>query len=351
MSTIPVAVIGASGYTGAELLRILAEHPQAHVVAAVAKTKAGESLARVFPQFAGTPTGALPLEAFDADAIARRARVAFSALPHGESAPTVAALLERGLTVIDLSADFRLRDPATYATWYHAHPAPNLLPQAVYGLPERHRARLVGAGLVAAPGCYPTATILAIAPLLDARLVSPEAIVVDAKSGVSGVGRTPGLAYHFPEAAEGIRAYKIAGTHRHTPEIEQELSLAAATDVRLTFTPHLVPMSRGILSCVYALPTDPARTLSAYHEALVARYEGEPFVTVLPPGESPDTAFVRGSNRAHVSVAYDARARRVIAMAAIDNLVKGASGQAVQCMNLALGLPETAGLGGFALFP
>ncbi len=356
MSAITVAIVGASGYTGAELVRLILEHPHAKITALAAKTRAGEPLARVFPQFAGRSPGELLLEEFVAESIARRARVAFCALPHGESAPAVAALVEQGVTVIDLSADFRLHDEAAYASWYGTashphHPALQLLGQAVYGLPERHREKLVGAGLVAAPGCYPTATILAIAPLLDARLVSPVGLIVDAKSGVTGAGRAPSSTTHFSEIGEGIRPYKVAGSHRHTPEMEQELSLAAGADVRLTFTPHLVPMSRGILACVYATPTDPTRPAAAYHEALVARYEGEPFVTVLPPGHLPDTAFVRGSNRAHVAVAYDARVKRVIAMCAIDNLVKGASGQAVQCMNLALGLPEPAGLGGVALFP
>jgi N-acetyl-gamma-glutamyl-phosphate reductase len=350
---ISVAVVGASGYTGAELLRLCLGHPRIEIAGVYGRSKAGEPLTRVFPQFAGRLE--LTLEAFDADAVAARARVAFLALPHGESAPAAAALVLRGVTVLDLSADFRLKDEGEYAAWYggpeHArHPAPELLARAVYGLPELHRAELPGAPLVAVPGCYPTSAILAVAPLLAAGLISPDGLIVDAKSGVSGAGRTPSLATHLPEAAEGVRAYKIAGTHRHTPEIEQELALVARGRVRVTFTPHMVPMSRGILACVYATPTadHPAR---AYQDAIEARWRGEPFVVALPAGQLPDTAFVRGSNRAHTAVALDARAGRVVCLSAIDNLVKGAAGQALQAMNVVLGLPETEGLDGVGVFP
>jgi N-acetyl-gamma-glutamyl-phosphate reductase len=354
---VPVAVVGASGYTGAELLRLLATHPRVSIAGLYAKSRAGEALARVFPQFAGLPgLGSERLQPFDDAAVAARARVVFCALPHGESARAVAALHARGLTVLDLSADFRLHDAASYAAWYGTpehphHPAPELLPEAVYGLPERHRAKLRGARLVAVPGCYPTASILAIAPLLAAKLVSPDGLVVDAKSGVSGAGRSAPPSTHFAEAGEGIRPYKVAGAHRHTAEMEQELALAAGAPLALTFSPHLVPMSRGIVSCVYATPTDPSRPAAVYQAALEGAYHDEPFVTVLPAGQLPDTSFVRASNRAHVAVAVDARARRVLAMSAIDNLTKGASGQAIQCMNLALGFPETEGLTSPAMFP
>jgi len=349
-----VAVIGASGYTGAELLRILLGHPRVTIAMVMARRAAGQRIDAVFPHLTGRL--ALPVEAFDADAVAAGAEVAFCALPHGESALVVAALRARGVTTLDLSADFRLHDAATWSQWYgsaeHAHhPAAELLAGAVYGLPERHRARLRGAELIAVPGCYPTATTLAIAPLLDAGLVRATGLVVDGKSGASGVGRTPGLSTHLPESAEGIRAYKVGGTHRHTPEMEQELSLAANAPVRLLFTPHLVPMSRGILACVYAEPTDPSRPAAAYRDALVAAYRDEPFVDVLAPGLTPDTAFVRGSNRCHVTAVYDPRAQRVLALSAIDNLVKGAAGQAVQCLNVARGWPETMGLDTVALFP
>ncbi|MEZ4400984.1 MAG: N-acetyl-gamma-glutamyl-phosphate reductase [Kofleriaceae bacterium] len=349
-----VAIVGASGYTGAELIRLLVAHPRVDLTLVAARRAAGQRLSQVFPHLTGVCD--LPIEGFDPDQVAAAAEVAFAALPHGESAVVVAALRARGVTVLDLSADFRLRDAATWARWYGGdahpdHPAAALLAEAVYGLPERHRAALPGAGLVAVPGCYPTATTLALAPLLAAGLVAPRGVIVDAKSGASGVGRSPGLASHLPEAAEGIRAYKVGGTHRHTPEMEQELALAAGAPVALLFTPHLVPMSRGILACVYAEPTDPARPAEAYRAALIAAYADEPFVDVLPPGQLPDTAFVRGSNRCHVQVAYDAHAGRVLAMSAIDNLIKGAAGQAVQCLNLVRGWPETDGLAAAPMFP
>ena len=363
-----VAIIGASGYTGAELLRLLVEHPHMTIAAVYAKRAAGQRIEDVFPHLRGRLS--LAIESFDAESVAACAQVAFCALPHGESAPVVAALRERGVIVIDLSADFRLHDETHWREWYASdlhpqHPAAELLDEAVYGLPERHRAALRSTGLVAVPGCYPTASILAVAPLLAAGLVRPDGIIIDAKSGASGAGRSPSLGTHLPEMGESIRPYKVAGTHRHTAEIEQELGIAAAAanpsgvaananDVnaaRVLFTPHMVPMSRGILACVYATPTDSSRTTSAYREAYVEAYRDEPFIDVLPEGALPDTAHVRGSNRAQVAVVYDARAGRVLAMSAIDNLVKGASGQAVQCMNILLGWPENSGLSQVALFP
>ena len=343
MEKTSVAVIGASGYTGAELLRLLIGHPRVQLVGLYARRAAGERLPDRFPQFAGRLD--LPIEPFSVDDVAARARVAFSCLPHGESSPIVAQLYQRGLTVLDLSADFRLRDPAAYATWY-GHPGDPLCREALYGLPElADPARpFRGARLIAVPGCYPTAALLALSPLVRAGLVAAAGIVVDAKSGVSGAGRTPSAATHFPEIAEGVRAYKIAGTHRHTAEIEQELGTSG-----IVLTPHLLPMSRGILATCYAEPTDPARPAEAYADWLAAFYRDRPFISVVPT--PPDTAHVRGSNRAHLFATLDPRARRVIAMAAIDNLVKGASGQAIQCMNLALGFSETDGLDAVAVFP
>lgn len=356
--SVPVAIIGASGYTGAELLRLLLQHPHVEITGLYAQRHAGARIGEVFPHFLGMPglpTDA-PIAAFEPGAVAGAAKIAFCALPHGQSALAVAALRARDVRVVDLSADFRLRDAAVYAAWYGsaeapAHPAPALLDEAVYGLPERYRARIAGAALVAGPGCYPTATILAMGPLLAAGLVAPRGLVVDAKSGASGAGRTPAQATHLPEAGEGVRPYKVAGAHRHTCEIEQELAACAGADARLTFTPHLLPMARGILSCVYGQPTDPGRAPEIYQQALEDAYRDEPFVTVLPPGRLPDTAHVRGSNRAHVAVAYDPRVERVLAMSAIDNLVKGASGQAVQCMNIMQGWDEVAGLGAAPVFP
>ncbi len=346
MERLPVAIIGASGYTGAELIRILLEHPRVRLTGLYARKHAGEKVADDFPQLAGRVDG--EYLHYSADHVARNSKVAFLALPHGESVPTAKELIARGLLVLDLSADFRLKSAEVYAQWYGAHAAPELLSEARYALVERHRHAFRDARLVAVPGCYPTATLLALAPLLDAKLISHEGIVVDAKSGVTGAGRTPTQGVHFSEIGEGIRGYKIA-EHRHTPEIEQELSLACGREVRLTFTPHLVPMSRGILATCYATPTDGTRTRAHYLDALRAAYAKEPFVSVTE--RAPDTTHVRGSNRVHVSVFVDARAGKVIAVGAIDNLVKGAAGQAVQCLNAIAGWPETEGLGGTAIFP
>lgn len=351
--SLSVAIVGASGYTGAELLRLLLAHPSARIARVFARRSAGERVDEVFPQLRGALS--MAIEAFDADAAAE-ADVVFTALPHGESARAVLDLAERGARVIDLSADFRLRDPATYARWYggeegEGHPAPALLERAVYGVPERYRGALSEAQIVAGPGCYPTAAILAAAPLLSRGLIEPD-LVVDAKSGASGAGRSPSRATHLPEAGEGVRAYKVASGHRHTPEIVQELGRAAGGDAKVLFTPHLLPMSRGLLACAYARPAgEAARNPAAIREAIEEAYADERFVTALPPGACPDTAHVRGSNRAHVSAHYDEGSGRVLAMCALDNLVKGASGQAIQCMNLMVGLEETAGLAAPGVFP
>jgi N-acetyl-gamma-glutamyl-phosphate reductase len=343
---LPVAVVGASGYAGAELVRLLLRHPLIQLRGLYAQRKAGEDIAKDFPQFSGILDG--KYRAFDGDALAREHQVAFLALPHGDSARAARDLYARGLTVLDLSADLRLRAPTVYAEWYGEHHAPELLPHAVYGLVERHREALRGARLVAVPGCYPTAAILSLAPLLDAQLIAPDGIVVDAKSGTSGAGREAQRSTHFSEIGEGVRAYKIAA-HRHTPEIEQELERAAGRSLRLTFTPHLIPMTRGILATCYATPTDPKRPAQVYAEALAKAYANEPFVKVVD--HPPDTAHVRGCNRVQIGAWYDARAARVIICGVIDNLVKGAAGQAVQCLNVVRGWPETAGLDGTAIFP
>jgi N-acetyl-gamma-glutamyl-phosphate reductase len=336
--TTSVAIVGASGYTGAELVRLVLGHPRLELAGVYARRAAGQKLADSFPQFAGRLD--LTLQAYEGSVTGE---VVFLALPHHESAEVAAALHAQGKIVLDLSADFRLRSQAVYEKWYGPHAAPSLLEQAKYGLVEWHRQELRGATLIAVPGCYPTATLLPLLPLLKKKLISPEAIVVDAKSGVSGAGRTPGPSYHYPEVEGGIRAYKVA-QHRHSPEIEQELGVDA-----ITFIPHLVPMSRGILSNGYALPTDSSRPAGAYQEALREAYHGEPFIAVVDA--PPDTAFVRGSNRVHVAAFYDPRARRVIAMGAIDNLVKGAAGQALQCLNAVMGWPETEGLDHVGIFP
>jgi N-acetyl-gamma-glutamyl-phosphate reductase len=346
MQRVPVAVVGASGYVGAELVRLLVRHPNVELRGLYAHRHAGHEVAKDFPQFAGILQA--KYEVFDAAAVARDCKVAFLALPHGESARAAKDLYDHGLAVLDLSADLRLRSAETYAHWYAAHAAPELLPHAVYGLVERHREALKTARLVAVPGCYPTASILALAPLLDARLVRADGLIIDAKSGVSGAGREPQRSTHFSEIGEGVRAYKVAA-HRHTPEIEQELERAAGGLVRVVFTPHLVPMTRGILSTCYAVPTDGHRPAHAYADELRRAYEREPFVTVVD--HPPDTAHLRGSNRVQLAAWHDARTDRVIVCAAIDNLVKGAAGQAVQCLNVMRGWDETTGLDAAGVFP
>ncbi len=346
--TIRAIVVGGTGYTGAELVRLALGHPTLELAAIVGNTTAGEPVDKVLPSLKGVMSG--DVQPFDPDAIAKNADVAFCALPHAASAAAVSALRERGLPVLDLSADFRFDDLSVYEAWYGKHPVPERLSEAVYGLVELHREELRGADLIAVPGCYPTASTLALAPLIDTGLVKPEGIVVDAKSGVSGAGRGLSSSTHFPEAAEGVRAYKV-GAHRHGPEIEQELSRLAGEPVRIAFVPHLLPMSRGILATCYAQPAAKSATAVACTEAARALYEGSPSVYVLDVGEYPDTLWVRGSNRVHLSYAQDPNSGTIVAMSAIDNLVKGASGQAIQCLNVRFGLDEGAGLRATAQWP
>lgn len=344
-----VAILGATGYTGAELVRLLLGHPSVELRAVCGQDgRAGTALSDVLPSLSGVTD--LVLEAFDPARVAKVADFAFCALPHGASAPAVRALLDAGLRVLDLSADFRLRDMAAHAEWYGPHPAPELAAEAAYGLPELHRDEIAKARLVAVPGCYPTSANLALAPLVAAGLIETTGIVVDSKSGVSGAGRTPTASTHLPEAAEGLRAYKVAGAHRHTPEIEQELSRVAGTKLTVTFTPHLAPMTRGILTTAYATAKG-ALEAARCEEAARAMYAGSPSVRVLGGGRLPDTLHVRGSNFAHLAYAVDRRTGKVIAFAAIDNLVKGAAGQAVQCLNTMMGRPEGEGLEGAPVFP
>jgi N-acetyl-gamma-glutamyl-phosphate reductase len=345
---IRIAIVGATGFTGAELIRILRSHPQAKIAAVVGHSTAGEPIAKTLPSLAGLLEGAV--QAFDAAAIAKQADAAFCALPHGASAPCVVALRQEKLPVFDLSADFRL-SAEVYGQWYGEHQAPDRLRESVYGLVELHREALRKADLVAVPGCYPTASILPIAPLLRANAIKiDEPIAIDAKSGVSGAGRPPKARSSFSETAESVRAYSIAGQHRHTPEIEQELTRAAGAEVRVVFSPHLIPMTRGILSTIYLRPREP---ITAERCTAIARelYAGSPSVCVLEPGENPDTLWVRGSNRAHLSYTRDPRSGWIVAQCAIDNLVKGAAGQAVQCLNVRFGLDEGAGLEHAAVWP
>ena len=345
---IRATIVGGTGYTGAELVRLVLGHPSLQLASIVGNASAGKSVAEVLPSLRGIVHGDVQL--FDPDAIAEQADVAFCALPHAASAKAVSALRQRGQKVFDLSADFRFEDLSVYEAWYGKHPVPERLSEAVYGLVELHRDELRDADLVAVPGCYPTASTLALAPLVKNGLVRAEGIAVDAKSGVSGAGRGVSRATHFPETAEGVRAYK-AGAHRHGPEIEQELSRLAGAPIRIAFVPHLLPMTRGILATCYAQPVDSNVTPAQCIEAARELYEGSPSVLVLDEGQHPDTLWVRGSNRVHLGYAQDRRGGTLIAMSAIDNLVKGASGQAIQCLNVRFGLDEGAGLQAPAQWP
>jgi len=345
---IRVIVVGGTGYTGAELVRLVLGHPSLRLVSIVGNTTAGQSVGDVLPSLQGIFDGVV--QPFEPDAIVEQADVSFCALPHAASAEAVSALRERGQTVFDLSADFRFENSSVYEAWYGKHPVPERLSEAVYGLVELHRDELHDADLIAVPGCYPTASTLALAPLVKNGLIRPDGITVDAKSGVSGAGRGVSSATHFPETAEGVRAYK-AGAHRHGPEIEQELSRLAGAPIKITFVPHLLPMTRGILATCYAQPADPSVTAAACVEAARALYAGSPSVHVLDEGQHPDTLWVRGSNRVHIGYVQDRGTGTVIAMSAIDNLVKGASGQAIQCLNVRFALDEGAGLQAPAQWP
>ena len=342
-----VAVFGASGYTGLELLRLLLRHPRFEIAVVTSEQRAGTPVGEAFPALRGQLD--LVLQTSDAARLAPGIDLAFTALPHAASAQTVAALRRASVPVADLSADFRLRELATYEAWYGPHAVPDLVGKAVYGLPELHRDALRGAELVACPGCYPTSALLPLVPFLRAGLVEPVGIAVDSKSGVSGAGRKLEADYLFAEADENVHAYKVTA-HRHGPEIEQEASLAAGREVRISFVPHLVPTIRGIATSVYCRPVRELSTAAAL-EILAEAYAGEPFVRVLPEGETPSLQAVRGSNFCDVAAVSDPRNRTLVLLSALDNLVKGASGQALQCANLMAGLPEDAGLRDTALVP
>jgi N-acetyl-gamma-glutamyl-phosphate reductase len=343
-----IAIVGASGYTGLELIRILHCHPEVAVTSLTSEQSAGKRISDVFPTLRGRCD--LLLENLEPVRVAEKADIIFTALPHKAAMEVVPTFLKLGKQVIDLSADYRLSDPEVYGAWYEPHLNPANLKKAVYGLPEIRRSKIKGAKLVANPGCYPTSIILALAPLLKKGLIHPPSIIADSASGVTGAGRSAKVDSLYCEVNEGYKAYGVGGVHRHTPEIEQELSLLAGEKLMITFTPHLVPMDRGILSTVYAAPhqvTNTGKLVKLYKEF----YDGEPFVRVLPQGSLPSTAFVRGSNFCDIAPVVDTRTGRIIIVSAIDNLVKGASGQAVQNMNIVCGLPETMGLEGLALFP
>jgi len=342
MEVTKVAIVGASGYTGMELVGLLPGHPGVELAAITSRSNAGRGAAEVFPRQAGMAGADLRFIAPDMDEVAARgAEVAFLALPHGEAARYARALLEKGLRVIDLSADFRLRDPGVYEEFYGGpHPAPELLEEAVYGLPEVYGEAIRVARLVACPGCYPTSVLLPLLPLLRDKLLDPATIVVNSLSGVSGAGRKIDLPYLFVECNESVRSYGLP-KHRHLSEIEQELALAAGEQVRVTFVPHLVPVNRGICTTTVAVPRgDPA----AVEQSLRSAYENSPFVRLLGAGGCPDTKNVTRSNFIDIGWSYDSRTNRILLLSAEDNLGKGAASQAVQNFNLMTGRNETAGL-------
>ncbi|MBI4384409.1 MAG: N-acetyl-gamma-glutamyl-phosphate reductase [Nitrospinae bacterium] len=342
-----IGIAGATGYTGLELVRLLLRHPEAEIVALTSETYQGKSVAETFPSLKGFCDLRLqPLDPRMADAC----DVVFLCLPHTAAMSQIPELLKRPARVIDLSADFRLRDAEVFEQWYHArHEHPELLGKAVYGLPELYRERIRSARFVANPGCYPTSVILALAPLMRTGWIDLDSIIADSKSGVSGAGRKAALSGQFSECNEGVAAYSVA-THRHTPEIEQELSALAGRAIRVSFTPHLVPMTRGILSAVYANLTRDL-TLEELVDHYRQHYRNEPFVRVLDQGTFASTRFVAGSNYCDIGLQVDPRTRRVVVTSAIDNLVKGASGQAVQNMNLMLGFEENVALNAPGIFP
>jgi N-acetyl-gamma-glutamyl-phosphate reductase len=336
-----VAVVGASGYTGEELVRLLLRHPQAELVAATSRQFAGKSLAEVFSRTSYHSTARI-LNFTDAspEKIAAEAELVFLALPHGVAVEFGAPLLNAGARIIDLSADFRIKDAAVYREFYeHDHGAPELLADAVYGLPEIYRDKIREARLVACPGCYPTSILLPLIPLLRAKLIDPASIIANSLSGVSGAGRKAEVDYLFVECNESVRPYGVP-KHRHLAEIEQELSSAANSAVTIQFTPHLVPINRGILTTLYLTPTNGKEIAVAFDRA----YKDAPFVRLLGERTLPDTKNVVGTNVIEIAWRHDPRTGRLIVMSAEDNLVKGASGQAIQCFNLMCGFEETAGL-------
>lgn len=343
-----VGIIGASGYTGAELARILCNHPQIQITAATSRQYAGQQLSAIFPSLRNKID--IVCENLSVAELTERADFFFTAVPHKTAMDLVPELLTAGKKVVDLSADFRLRDVAVYEDWYQPHSSSELLGEAVYGLPELYRQKIAAGRLVANPGCYPTSIILGLAPLLKAGAVQTNTIIADSKSGTSGAGRAALTGSLFCEVHDGFRPYKVGRAHRHTPEIEQELTGLSGTDVRLTFTPHLLPISRGILSTVYASLSqgfDRQKIDDLYQN----HYKDEPFIRLLPEDCFPATQYVRGSNFCDISYKIDRSTNRIIIMSAIDNIVKGASGQAVQNMNLMHGFDETAGLSVVPFFP
>ena len=330
-----ISVIGATGYSGVELMRILSDHPNANVVHAVSKNFAGKKMSDIYQSFLSCD---YPLESLDIPAICADSDIVFTCLPHGTSSEVVPQLLSGGVKVIDLSGDFRYNDASVYEKWYNAkHTAAHLLEKSVYGLPELHRDQIKQTSLVGNPGCYTTSAILALAPLLSAGLIDENSIIIDAKSGTTGAGRSEKLPLLHSEVDESFKAYGVVG-HRHTSEIEQELGIAAGNEIALSFTPHLLPIKRGILSTIYANTTASQAQIEKAYEV----YNDEPFVQITTG--LPEIKHVVGSNNCAIGYKIDERLSRIIIVSCIDNLIKGAAGQAVQNMNIMCGYDETEGL-------
>ena len=346
-----VAIVGATGYTGQELVRLLLQHDQVEITALTSRSYKDKKFSSVYPN--ATRFSDLLCSEAEMEKLSTEVDVMFVALPQGHAAKSVTEKVLANCRVIDLGADFRLKNPDDYKVWYQLeHANPSMLPGAVYGLPELNREKIPQAKLVANPGCYATCSILTLAPVLGDNLIEESSIVIDAKSGVTGAGRSLSLGVHFDEVNESIKAYKVA-SHRHTPEIEQALNSISANPLKLTFTPHLVPMNRGILVTAYA-SLKAGVTEEQIHASYEARYKDEYFVRLCDAGSEydfPETRWVKGSNFCDIGVTVDARNNRLIAIGAIDNLVKGAAGQAIQNMNLLFGLSEQIGLKQMPIFP
>jgi len=345
---IKVGIIGVTGYTGGELIRLLLNHPQAEVKKATSRSNAGNDVTLVHPNLKGEIS--LIEDEFDITSFVQDLDIVFLALPHGQSAPIAREMYERNIRVIDLGADFRIKDAADYQLWYELeHPCPELLAESVYGLPEIHKDEISKAKIIANPGCYPTSIILALAPLLANRIISHENIIADSKSGVSGAGKSLTDITHFPNINENMLAYKV-GNHRHIAEIEQELSLLGKASVQVNFTPHLIPINRGILSSIYVTPLVDV-TQKELDELYREFYKNCPFIRLRDKKSLPQTKWVQGSNYCDIAPIFDERTGKILVFSAIDNLVKGASGQAIQNMNIMFGLDETCGLKLAGIYP
>ncbi|MFN6180147.1 MAG: N-acetyl-gamma-glutamyl-phosphate reductase [Dolichospermum sp.] len=346
---VPVGLVGASGYGGVQLVRLLMDHPEVELVYLGGESSAGKSFADLYPHFGNIVE--LPIEAVEPDIIASRCQVVFLSLPNGLACQIAPKLIEKGSKVLDLSADYRFSDLKTYTTWYGTERSDSTTAAtAVYGLPELYRSRIAEASLIGCPGCYPTASLLALSPLLKQGLIVPETAIIDAKSGTSGGGRQAKVNLLLAEADNSLGAYNVA-RHRHTPEIEQICSELARHEVTIQFTPHLIPMVRGILATVYATMRDPGLVRDDLITIYNAFYRNSPWVKICNSGTYPQTKWACGSNSCYIGIEVDPRTGRVIVMSAIDNLIKGQAGQAIQCMNIMLGWDETLGLPKIGFYP